>query len=552
MSEGPCEVCQQVTQRKCSSCQQAYYCSEEHEKENRQVHQANCSPLEISTSKELGRHLLATRDLKPSDVILTEAPLVFGPKPQQIKEGPFPCVGCCRILVDQTCERCPLCLWPVCKLDCPGLKQPNLHGFECTILRHKPPNSEAKTFYEYFRFDVLIILRALNLQNTNPKYWEIMLALEDHLEMRGPDTDVYKAVDEKIKILEENYLNPLKESTNKGGEPILQNCSPNLIHKIYGILDVNATELTEEIEAMVLYPTASLFEHNCVPNTMQTIDEKENFRITFRAALPIKKGQHITSTYTNILWGTSARRDHLKQTKYFTCKCKRCEDPTEFGTYFSALRCLGNEENSPCGGIQLPRNPTEDDCIWVCDRCNIQLPDKEMMNFVNHLNTEVDRVMSRRPKIAELEDVLSKLLNFLHENHYLNYIVKHSLVQLYGNEGNREITAGLLTTKLKMCQDLIDITRKIDPGNARLSLYMGVLLNEKFIGTFKTITTLYEKEKKVDAGKLQEVLNILEENKNVLKYEINTTSGARLLNVVCRNEMQFKSWMESNDLKAYV
>ncbi|VEN63535.1 unnamed protein product [Callosobruchus maculatus] len=508
MPEGPCEVCQRVTQRKCSTCHQVYYCSEEHENENKETHQASCSPFEISTSKELGRHLIATRDLKPSDVVLTEEPLVFGPKPQQIKEGPFPCVGCCRILTDQTCERCPLCLWPVCKLDCPGLKQPHFHGFECTILRQRATNTEAKPFYEYFR-----------------------------------------AIEEKIKILEENYLNPLNK---KVGEPVLKNCSPDLIHKIYGILDVNATELTEEIEAMVLYPTASLFEHNCVPNTMQTIDEKENFRITFRAALPIKKGGHITSTYTNILWGTSARRDHLKQTKYFTCKCKRCKDPTEFGTYFSALRCLGNEENSPCGGTQLPKNPTEEDCIWVCDRCKIQLPDKEMMNFVNHLSTEVDRVMSRRPKIAELEDVLSKLLNFLHENHYLNYIVKHSLVQLYGNEGNREITAGLLTTKLKMCQDLIDITKKIDPGNARLSLYMGVLLNEKFIGTFKMITMMYEKEKKVDAGKLQEVLNILEENKNVLKYEINTTSGTRLLNVVCKNEMQFKSWMESNDLKAYV
>ncbi|CAH1964736.1 unnamed protein product [Acanthoscelides obtectus] len=552
MADGPCEICQQVTQGTCSTCRQVYYCSKEHEHEHKEIHQVSCNPFEIGTSKELGRYLLATRNLKPSDVILSETPLVFGPKPQQIKEGPFPCVGCCRILTDQTCERCPLCLWPVCKLDCPGLKQPNIHGFECTILRLKPANTESKSFYEYFRFDVLIALRALALQNSSLKRWETMLALEAHPEHRGPDTDVYKAIEEKIKIMEDNYLKPLRESEKQCGESILKDTSPHLIHKVYGILDVNATELTEEIEAMVLYPTASLLEHNCVPNTMQTIDEKENFRITFRAALPIKKGEHITSTYTNILWGTSARRDHLKQTKYFTCKCRRCQDPTELGTYFSALRCLGDEENCPCGGTQLPVNPTEEDCVWVCERCKIQLPDKEMMNFVNHLNTEVDRVMSRRSKIAELEGVLSKLLNFLHENHYLNYIIKHSLVQLYGNEGNGEISASLLTMKLKMCQDLIEITRKIDPGNARLSLYMGVLLNEQFIGKFKMITRMHEKEKKVDAGKLQEALNILEENKRVLKYEINTTSGARLFNVVCKNEDQLKSWIESNDLKAYV
>lgn len=69
--------------------------------------------------------------------------------------------------------------------------------------------------------------------------------------------------------------------------------SDELIHKVYGILDVNATELSEEFEAYILYPVASLLEHNCTPNTIQTIDEKDNFKITFRAALPIKKGNYL-------------------------------------------------------------------------------------------------------------------------------------------------------------------------------------------------------------------------------------------------------------------
>jgi hypothetical protein len=47
--------------------------------------------------------------------------------------------------------------------------------------------------------------------------------------------------------------------------------------------------------------------------------------------------------YTHALWGTQARREHLAATKYFTCRCERCVDPTELGTYISGIRCLGTQ-----------------------------------------------------------------------------------------------------------------------------------------------------------------------------------------------------------------
>jgi hypothetical protein len=53
------------------------------------------------------------------------------------------------------------------------------------------------------------------------------------------------------------------------------------------------------------------------------------------------RGEHIATMYTHALWGTQARREHLTATKYFSCRCKRCSDPTELGTNTSGLRCLG-------------------------------------------------------------------------------------------------------------------------------------------------------------------------------------------------------------------
>ncbi|KAJ8923003.1 hypothetical protein NQ315_001551 [Exocentrus adspersus] len=543
--KGVCEVCRGEAERRCSACKLVFYCSAEHQKEHWKEHRDACRPYEVCSSGQLGRYLKAKRDLHPSDVIFIDSPLVFGPKPHRIAEGAFPCVGCCRLLDDQTCARCPCCFWPVCSLDCTGLKTPQLHGFECNVLKLKPPG-EAKTFYDCYRFDVLIILRALYLQKFNGKKWECMLSLQDHLKDRGPATKVFKSVQEKCSYLQSNYLQHLKKYEEETGQCVIPDVSDELIHKIYGILDVNATELSEEIDACVLYPTASLLEHNCTPNTVQIIDDKDGFKVTFRAALPIRKDEHITSIYTHILWGTTARRHHLKKTKYFVCTCRRCQDPSEFGTYINALRCLGTEKE-PCGGLQLPLNPTHGDCLWLCNKCNIKLPNKEIMKFVHHLSGEVDKLMARDPKVDELEDMLGKLLNFLHPNHYLVYSVKHTLVQLYGAEDAVEPSDAILNEKLKMCQELIRIAKTIDPGNARLCLYLGVLLNEQFQAEFKLLQRRFESDRKNEfADSVKEIVRLTGEGKATLKYEKNSAAGAKLFEVMCRGEDKLKEWMEEN------
>lgn len=48
------------------------------------------------TDPEIGKCLVATRDLQVGDLILSENPLVYGPRPHMVEEGPVPCPGCCR------------------------------------------------------------------------------------------------------------------------------------------------------------------------------------------------------------------------------------------------------------------------------------------------------------------------------------------------------------------------------------------------------------------------------------------------------------------------
>jgi SET domain len=92
---------------------------------------------------------------------------------------------------------------------------------------------------------------------------------------------------------------------------------------------------TNNVQA--IYPIASLPEHNCAPNTFRMFEK--DLSVCVRATQDILKGEHITVTYTDTLWATPERRAHLYFSKHFLCVCDRCKDPTEMGSYITALRC---------------------------------------------------------------------------------------------------------------------------------------------------------------------------------------------------------------------
>lgn len=102
--------------------------------------------------------------------------------------------------------------------------------------------------------------------------------------------------------------------------------------------------------------------------------------------VPVKKGEQLTTTYTNTLKSTLERRRHLKQTKIFDCDCRRCRDPSENGTFGSSWVC------QRCSGLILSSNPLDNLSEWKCEKCKSQLSqevsqgkDKGQENEVNHV-----------------------------------------------------------------------------------------------------------------------------------------------------------------------
>lgn len=90
---GKCFVCEKESKSRCSGCVQVFYCSTEHQRKDWKTHKPKCSPMRVAHSDKLGRYYVATRNIKPGEIVLTELPLVIGPS----QATPPVCVGCLQV-----------------------------------------------------------------------------------------------------------------------------------------------------------------------------------------------------------------------------------------------------------------------------------------------------------------------------------------------------------------------------------------------------------------------------------------------------------------------
>lgn len=321
-------------------------------------------------------------------IIISELPCIVGPKWNSEDEDPtsaeFTCVGCfgpIKVLGN----RCPNCLWPACSQECSGLTNSELHDIECSLLKigKGPENkTDIRSVKAYYRSDALLALKILLLQRKSPKKFKALMEMESN-ERNRLMTYNFKEAEDRINYLEENFLSLIKTAEEKSEQTILPLKDKKTLHKIFGIIETNAMyiSLPTGTEICGLYATGCLLEHSCIPNCCYSFNMKDGFKIEVKAARDIKASENLTTTYSHVLWSTQLRQQHLKDTKYFTCVCERCKDPSELGTHFSTLRCIGSED-SPCNGLQLPTDPISVDTEWACNKCPIRVSNENVrQNF---------------------------------------------------------------------------------------------------------------------------------------------------------------------------
>ena len=160
--------------------------------------------------------------------------------------------------------------------------------------------------------------------------------------------------------------------------------------KVCGILDSNAFESKtyEGLESRALFPLSAMANSSCLPN--MTHVTRRDRKMVMVATRDIMKGQELLICYTGIRypsvyisnifikkirWGKMTRQKHLLLTKNFLCRCQRCLDPTECGTYISSIKCTQCQGNV----IQnIQTAPDQQDLGWFCQDCGVEVEHKKV------------------------------------------------------------------------------------------------------------------------------------------------------------------------------
>lgn len=316
------------------------------------------------------------------------------------------CLGCYRP-ADVMCP-CSGCGWPLCSSKC---ESSPLHRAECALMRSRGYRAHitdpAKSAPNYV---CITPLRVLLMPEEKRKK---ILDLQSHLETRR-NTPLYDLFRNNVVGFIRERLNLEDQFTE---EQILEVCA---------ILDTNTFEV-QPLGGMKLrgiYPLAAMMAHDCRPNTRHVFDDKSSMLLY--ATVDIKRGEDVTTTYTNSLWGTLARRIHLRRSKCFDCVCARCSDPTELGLYLGAILC------SRCNkGHVVSTEPLQDAAPWRCDNCSHEVSAKQIDWGNQALKRELETLDKKGPHA--LEAFLEKYKSVLHSTNGHALQVKYALSQIYGN-----------------------------------------------------------------------------------------------------------------------
>lgn len=328
-------------------------------------------PVEICSTPERGRFLVAARDIEEGETVLLSAPYAFSvtePEKRRV------CSRCLRICsapaaeYDLCCSDCGE-VW-YCTRECLQQDAP-LHHFECSLL--KAFLREADWAVTENRTEVRLILRLLarralervgGEQSRIPdplvrdRSFNDFLLLSAHRE---------RLSEEAIQMFEEVAIYLQQMDRWLSGE------ETSLIVETFLRARINGCSLwtTRAEIGQGVYLEASLLNHSCQPSLCQYRPEG-SATLHFLAIEAIAKGEELSVCYFDA-GDLNRRREYLWDTYLFECQCRRCREE-EQGSAADYLAWRGRVgcPKAGCLGILLYGTPGAEK-VRVCSECGLSL-----------------------------------------------------------------------------------------------------------------------------------------------------------------------------------
>lgn len=221
-----------------------------------------------------------------------------------------------------------------------------------------------------------------------------------------------------------------------------------------------------------MFPFKVFIAEECNPNCSWSLRHSPDLSecsIRLRASVVIREGEYLTASFSGIaVYGASFSKRYENCRFHFRCKCRRCVDPTEGGSFFSGVRCRSCDDTER--GYLLPENASEYNGVWRCfnEDCGKTECGSEITNEVNKIHQEI---INETQSLQRLLDLLKKYEGLkLHQNHYLIMKATQLCVDLcWGvcqNSALHVISLSLLDKAKVLTERLANIYKSIYPWNS--------------------------------------------------------------------------------------
>ncbi|XP_073833648.1 SET and MYND domain containing, arthropod-specific, member 8 isoform X4 [Musca autumnalis] len=384
-----------------------------------------------------GRGIFAARDIAAGEVILRDSALIVGPRGTLDSGNLKPsCIVCYKPLQgnDESDVMCKNgCTLPVCD----NCSQGSRHSTECELFRRWKPKDTAKLNSHALR--LVSIVRCFFLNDMQRK---LFLSLQPH--------------SDKYYMLELQKAAACFEHFPKDREML-----EYFYHSIC-VFNTNAFDAGSQGDVRALFPLAAMLNHQCTPNADHNFENPETIVIT--AVRPIRQGEEICISYTKVLWSTLTRKMFLKMTKHFECCCARCMDPTENGTYLSALFC----REQGCKGIVIPVQTKTLQPDWRCLTCETVFPHSKMARYQDFaLNTINNRINAC--SITDMITFINEMCpRFCPPCNYVLVEAKLNVIWRMSRPTTEEFTEEQLKCKDRYRAELLELLEKLGAGECTL------------------------------------------------------------------------------------
>ncbi|XP_030568282.1 SET domain-containing protein SmydA-8 isoform X2 [Drosophila novamexicana] len=402
----------------------------------------------VADSPISGRGIFAVRDIAQGELLFRERTLLVGPTAHRGRNLRT-CTQCYRQPAGEDSDAAALCTagcgLPVCG-DCVASPR---HAVECQLFRKWQPKDPSRIDPRALR--ILSVVRCFFLNETQRKLLYAMQANADRYYMREVEraAECFEHFPREQDMLEYFYRTVCAFNTNA----FESRCQVD----------------GREVVARALFPLAGMLNHQCTPNAAHHFEDGETIVVTATERIPL--GAEITMSYAKLLWSTLARKMFLGMTKHFMCQCPRCQDPTENGTYLSALFC----REQGCKGLVIPVQTKTLQPDWRCLSCENVFPHAKMARYQDFaLNTINNRIntCSVRDMIHFINELCPR---FCPPSNYVLIEAKLNVIWRMTRLGAEQYTPDEIAIKDRYREEILAILHKLGAGECTLKK----LINEE-------------------------------------------------------------------------